>query len=51
MSVAPNTFNTLSETLHKRWKVLRDLRDKADYKISDLEDGNDDGITAGELKS
>jgi hypothetical protein len=65
MWVTPNTYNTLSETLHKRWKVLKDLRENAEDKISDLadrdvaieeeiadllEENNDDGITAGELK-
>jgi hypothetical protein len=65
MWVAPNTYNTLNKTLHKRWDVLADLRLKAGQKIADLEernividenidnlleDNNDDEITPGEVK-
>jgi hypothetical protein len=60
MWVALNTFNSLNQTLFKRWNVLKDLRERAENKIADLEDrnividedienlledNNDDGIT------
>jgi hypothetical protein len=32
MWVAPNTYNTLNKTLHKKWAIITDFREKAEQK-------------------
>jgi uncharacterized coiled-coil protein SlyX len=39
-SPAPNTFDSLNKTLRQKWKIITDLREKADNKIGKMIDRN-----------